>query len=146
MIKRQSTRRRHLVEALRSGEYTQVGGKLEGPSEGFDDEGNVNYGPVGNCCLGVACRVAMKDGLVLDTVVHVDGNTRFSVPDTDNGYNTGSSSSLFPAVMEWYGFDTETGAYGEDGDSLINDNDECGFTFEQIADIIESEPEGLFEA
>lgn len=48
-------------------------------------------------------------------------------------------------VMEWLGLMTEEGMYDDpDGDdSLIGHND-SGDTFKQIANIIESAPEGLF--
>ena len=122
MIKRKSTRRRHLVEALRSGKYTQGQNALESVS------------PQRNCCLGVACRVAMKDGL--DLPVRADGAVvRFD----------GAVGVLPHSVMDWYGFMMRSGDYGGYvGCSLVDDNDRSRLTFEQIADIIESEPAGLF--
>jgi hypothetical protein len=74
-----------LVDALRSGEYKQVLGKLEGKR---------SDGKVGNCCLGVACRVAIEHGLHV-TQEESGGQTLFD----------GNGGALPTSVSEWYGFE-----------------------------------------
>jgi hypothetical protein len=76
----------------------------------------------GYCCLGIACVVADKAG----------------VPAAWRNI-----SYLSDSVRRWLGLEDEIASYG-DGQSLANDNDFRNKTFAEIADIIESEPEGLF--
>lgn len=69
-----------LVDALRSGEYTQTTGELERDGR--------------NCCLGVACRVAIKNGL--DVAVNIlDGEVRYD----------GNGAQLPNSVKAWYDFE-----------------------------------------
>jgi hypothetical protein len=80
-------------------------------------------GKDGYCCLGVACVVAERDGVSLEA-------------DWDDmGY-------LLENVQAWLGLRTKSGALFV-GDSLARLND-SGQSFVEIADVIESEPEGLF--
>ncbi len=78
------------------------------------------------CCLGVLCVVAgMKP-----TNRSFDGTAEYA-PGT---------------AMNFIGLEHDTGLFYDDGDetkmlSALNDN---GATFNEIADIIESEPNGLF--
>ena len=103
------------VDALRSGKYLQARGTL------------MRRG-VGYCCLGVACRVF---GLSDDEISKYDNVTHL------------------PQVKKWLGLPLDSegnnGGYYKDGwyYSLADEND-YNKTFEQIADIIESEPRGLF--
>jgi len=76
------------------------------------------------CCLGVLCDVALKEG-VLDIFPQTAG-TLINVP----------------VVQKWSKLSNSWGGYSKKG-SLVDDND-ANKTFSQIADIIESEPEGLF--
>lgn len=104
------------VAALRSGEYKQAKQYLR--------RGN-SY-----CCLGVLCDLYAKDRLV-----QWNGNT-FDNRDQDLSSN----------VCAWVGLRDRDGAYMTKSGveiSLTNRND-TGNTFSEIADIIESEPEGLF--
>lgn len=107
------------VEALRSGKYKQVTDALENRH--------------GQCCLGVACRVAIDNGLALR--VNADGAVTYFGDDT---------AELPRAVKEWLGLATSYGRF-DDLTSLVALNDN-GSSFDMIADIIESEPEGLFKA
>jgi len=80
----------------------------------------------GFCCLGVACDLFDP--------------TKW---DEDMTYER-SSMTLPPNVQDFFGFTYENGAFHEDGvDGLANRNDD-GATFAEIADLIESEPPGLF--
>lgn len=112
------------LAALRSGEYEQGGGALR--------QGN------SFCCLGVLCDLAAKQGV---------GNWIPS-PDVHGFLTPGdgrASGALPPAVVQWAGLRSNVAhipggvryAIGTRESStlvLLNDN---GYTFAQIADIIE---------
>ena len=110
------------VEALRSGQYRQGKGVLNNRD---------TY-----CCLGVACEVAVKNK-VLDVQYEDYPNFNYKVYD---GYKT----QLPPSVMEWLGVRTPMGAYKKPYTSLAILNDYDNYTFDMIANVIESEPPGLF--
>ncbi len=98
MNMKQKKLRKLWVEALRSGDYRQGDGVLE---YRFSDEA------ISNCCLGVLCHVAKKEGLVDSLKVS---------PFT--GYLVGCSlSENYPDIKEAVGLSLE----GED--ALINMND-----------------------
>lgn len=133
MIKRKSTRRRHLVEALRSGEFEQGFGALE--SIGSD-------GVRRNCCLGVACRVAIKDGLEIEVLE--DPATHFRGAPTGSAFTVfdGANGQLPQSVWEWYGFNTPDGRMTRAWhDSLIGANDRERLPLPEIADLIEQHTE-----
>lgn len=109
-----------LVDALRSGEYPQFRGALHKINDGF-------------CCLGVACEVAIKHGLVV-TKGQLDGSSDYITYDND-------SACLPRSVVEWYGFEVAN-------PWLITDdfafpmaaavvNDSMNKTFNEIADLFE---------
>ena len=106
------------VEALRSGKWQQGQLKLR----------------VGDayCCLGVACAVYQQVVGGLAIRVHVAGIISYNNRRT----------ILPPVVQEWLGLSTDEGAYEQAG-TLSLDNDR-GKTFQEIADIIEARPAGLF--
>jgi hypothetical protein len=107
------------VAALRSGEYKQGRGTLFNPNEFGAD--------AGHCCLGVAGRV----------VCHIDDVTLAE----GGGYGQ---------VMDAVGLSSTLGFFSDkDGRrlslALLNDfNDDRRLNFNQIADLIESRPKGLF--
>lgn len=109
------------VEALRSGKYKQGKGRLK-----FEGDDNVLY----YCCLGVACEVYQRN--VGDLKEDKD-NYLFSF-DLSQAY-------LPQKVQEWLSLKTESGAYLSDSLTGLNDK---GVSFSEIADVIESEPRGLF--
>lgn len=78
----------------------------------------------GYCCLGVACKVM--------------GKSNDELRDHDN-------LGGLPEVRAFFGIAESDGGYTADGVSrcLAEDNDK-GASFSEIADTIESEPEGLF--
>lgn len=126
------------VEALRSNKFEQGTGSLV--QEGGD---------VKHCCLGVLCEVYIEEN-GSGTLERKYDEYYFSVAE-----GWGYDSVLPPEVKEWSGLRTESGAFdrlkaaeiaGElNHDSLIELNDDAEWTFDQIADFIESEPAGLFE-
>jgi hypothetical protein len=111
------------------------------------------------CCLGVAYRVYAEENeqvpftelqinrVELTGKSYLYSNFRQCTEET--------STSLLPSVRDWLGLSTCWGCYNnpdlvkdENEDynwSLIRDNDRVDSSFNQIADIIESEPEGLFK-
>lgn len=110
------------AQALEGGEYQQGDGQLTRST----DDGEVD------CCLGVACKEAVKRGIIQ----HFDGQ------DGD--------LQMYKAVQKWLGLRTSAGDYrlsGSDLDArcLTSDND-GGQTFQQIAATIRAEPEGLVTA
>lgn len=114
------------VEALRSGKYEQAKSVL--CALGDDNE------PVGFCCLGVACEVAIAAGVEVDV-------KNGSAADRCRIY--GTSTVFLPfEVQDWLGLNSSNGRFKRDS-TLSNLNDR-GEVFEAIADIIESRPEALF--
>ena len=115
------------LAALRSDEYRQGEAALHRTA----DDG----GPDMWCCLGVACDVYLKAGGTLEvTKQRLQKRRRMSYD--------GDAVFLPRAVLKWLGLRTQTGSYASG--SLVRANDK-GVPFSEIADIIESEPEGLFE-
>jgi hypothetical protein len=106
------------VAALRSGEYLQARTHLR-REYGF-------------CCLGVACDLYAKSHPEADWERR--GNLfRFM----------GELGTLPNPVRKWIGLTDSCGIYNF-SHFLVTDNDE-GKSFNEIADIIESEPAYLFE-
>lgn len=102
------------VAALRSGEYRQGAGLLHSPDTG-------TY-----CCLGVACDLAVKHGVI----------------KSYDGYEAVLGGTARP-VVQWLGLSDDSAGYDGGRGQLTYDND-VGKTFAEIADIIESNPPGLF--
>lgn len=125
MKEEQKKNRAKLVAALRSGEYKQGKGRL------YDGQ---RY-----CPLGIACDLFSKE---------VGG--RFFVDGNDYFFRYGSlyeRNYLLDAVACYFGFASHTGRFisvNHGITSLALLNDDYDKSFLEIADIIESEPEGLF--
>ena len=103
------------LAALRSGEYRQGKGELEGSGGRF-------------CCLGVLCHLAHKQGVVERT----DG------PEGQGWYDD-EDARLPYSVRDWSGMTSDIGLIEEGKASLVFLNDLDGRTFDQIADVIEKE-------
>jgi hypothetical protein len=129
-----------LIKALRSGEYPQARQRLCS----VDPEGN----PVGYCCLGVACEVAMKHGIELE--VKVEDLDRGAGPSKARSYD-GRWDYLPEKVRVAYGWKDDMGELSEivpvhkpsagaheSGSALSYLNDR-GASFAEIADVIEKE-------
>lgn len=116
----QTEARKLWVEALRSGEYEQ--GK-----ESLRDGDKY-------CCLGVACDLYAK---------HEGGQGWGEVTDSGWEFGYGHTCYLAPVVCDWLGLASLEGLIPGDK-SLVSLND-GGAGFKKIADVIESEPLGLFK-
>lgn len=107
------------VAALRSGEFKQGSGALHTADGSY-------------CCLGVACELHRRDH---------GGQWLY------NSY-LGKHGLLPYEVMQWLGLCTIDGQHHDQdglGESSLDElNDRGGLTFDEIADIIEKEPKGLF--
>ena len=141
------------ADALRSGEYAQTRNALMGAIE-WQPDGNVSQ--VGYCCLGVACEVAVKNGLVLDYDVYEgdhgtmpeavaewfgfkyypDGPDSWNWSRTDKGrYEFNPALATEGEVHE--GDEDYDGAFSSSGVTASELNDDHGFDFYQIADVID---------
>lgn len=119
------------VAALRSGEYDQGHGALKVEWYGVKDQ-KPSY-----CCLGVLCDLIDPNGWEDNLWVHADAD-----PVHNQGYS--SSYALLPfSLVGKVGF-TEDGELPGVTDrsgfrvTLASLND-AGFTFSQIADIVENQ-------
>lgn len=121
------------VEALRSGKYKQGKGALTEIKDG------VEY----DCCLGVACKVAVENGVELKSFTAprtlLSGDRQLVIYKAE-GLSPDSFGVLPDKVKEWLGLSESDGQYTK---HLTSDNDN-GATFEEIAAIVESKPNGLF--
>ena len=125
---------REWVAALRSGDFEQgrnVLASLDG-----------RY-----CCLGVACEVYRRHfdlpkGRSISAAAYFFGST----PEPRRMTSPFEGVFVLPGdVATWLGLATPTGRFGPNGDASLADlNDMRSASFAEIADVIESEPAGLF--
>lgn len=124
------------VEALRSGKYKQGRNYLH-----TEDSGEHHF-----CCLGVLCEIARENGVDVPVETIRTGHPNDpGGPGTVYLYGQSRSSGGLPdEVQNWVGLGTNLGnTYTPDVYSLSSRNDN-GTPFDEIADIIESRPYGLF--
>lgn len=125
---------RKWVEALRSGEYEQGHGRLRSEIGGKST----------HCCLGVACEVAIADGVS----VHFSGGVYNYARKEEETYNLFALSYLPDPVKWWLGLDDRDPIVGQRvgrGPDLIAKpvpatvaNDGENWSFSRIADGIEA--------
>lgn len=120
MINKENIRK--WVEALRSGKYKQGTGALK----------TVENGMEWHCCLGVACEVAIKNGVNLNTSV-----------ESHRVIFDGFFGGLPTKVSIWLGlekcYDNPLITIQENRQSCVWHNDQYKRTFAEIADGIEKE-------
>jgi hypothetical protein len=115
------------IKALRSGKYKQGTGFLHTADDKF-------------CCLGVACDLAVKKGIIRKPTKSI-AERAFEDYEV---YRYGNLSGLLPKkVMNWLGLSYSAGdftlgptEYFQTDDSLAAMND-SGVSFKKIADFIE---------
>lgn len=96
------------------------------------------------CCLGVACKLAIDAGVQLIEEQELDNMDGITM-----SFYNGKGLDLPQPVQEWLGLCSEVGNIKPAKNEPLfkatlaykNDN---GSSFEEIANLIESEPEGLF--
>ena len=108
--------RRKWVAALRSGEHRQTSGVLR-DRDGF-------------CCLGVLCDIAEKGKWEQD-----DGSWRYQ----------GYTDVLPKPVQQLVGLRTNFGRISESEGHSLSEMNDAEYSFASIADVIEAEPEELFD-
>ena len=122
------------VNALRRGEYKQGTQYLRKT----DPDSHADK----FCCLGVLCDLAAKAGVIPSpSAAFSTGNNASPI-----GVYGSNRTSLPVPVMKWVGVKTDMGQF-RDGRSIVSlaDLNDSGESFATIADLIESNPEGLFE-
>ena len=89
--------------------------------------------PVGYCCLGVLCDVAIKAGVQVRVDVDIEHG---------NAHYDGDWMALPESVKNWAGLKVSSPAvpFGHEDclESLAELNDEAGLNFDEIADLIEA--------
>lgn len=120
------------LTALRSGRYVQATDSLCAIRKD---------GKIGHCCLGVACEVFRQ----LEGRLALHRRRYFDDDKSRMQWVFGSDALMLPAiVMDWLGINAASGKT-DSGDSLTGYNDHLEYSFNQIANIIESNPTGLFK-
>ena len=119
------------VQALRSGEYKQGSDVLHNTS-------NNTY-----CCLGVLCDIYQKEGNKFNSVSEGSWGVQ-----TDNGFENLPATffddrpDVLPeVVMKWADISCSSGSFGDSNLAALNDDD--GYTFDEIATVIEANVEYL---
>lgn len=110
------------VQALRSGSYEQGKGRLASHDDKF-------------CCLGVLCEVAVEDGLTVTKTMSAGNTIRYD------------RAADYPplSVIAWLDVDdlldpvtpTPPEGFPQAFGSTLDSMNDHGFTFDQIADLIE---------
>jgi hypothetical protein len=115
------------VAALRSGRFKQTISVLHNVEED------------GYCCLGVLCRLYQEEGPgdLEESIRDRFGTDKlYPVTAFDHSYTT-----LPTKVTDWVGLSHDNASFYDNALTSMNDR---GSSFEDIANIIESEPAGLF--
>lgn len=121
---------RLVVAALRSGKYPQGEGRLKQ----IANDGT----PLGYCCMGVMCEVAIEHGVKVATYSYRLNDVARSVQFD------GSTGFLRANVSNWLGLDAGFDVdviVGKDGNKKISAalaNDELKWGFDRIADSMEA--------
>lgn len=112
------------VRRLRSGDYKQGMAYLRRTDDTY-------------CCLGVLCEIAVEQNVIPEPT-----NTNSFLEDSYYAYGVGNTGVLPKVVMAWAGLDDSVPdvyipEFGRV--SLAGLNDGEGYTFDQIADVIDNQ-------
>ena len=130
-----NTNARKWVTALRSGQYAQ--GKMV--LHEVTPEGDKF------CCLGLACKLYADEHD--DILVQIEDEQGAAGRERTVTVYGGKVRLLPDSVCEWLGLRDTNGTFGGTDvkwDALTSMNDR-GDSFDDIADVIEREPKGLFQ-
>jgi hypothetical protein len=94
----QKRRMRLWVQGLLSDEFQQGTGRLASREIPFDGVPHAIMGPWLHCCLGVACEIAIRNGLELDVK-----DIKLPTCEEEIREYEGSSDFLPGRVAQWYG-------------------------------------------
>lgn len=132
------------LEALRSGDYLQAKGILKGERWHYEDDSDEGTKFLGHCCLGVLSEIAPPECGKFETEPFDSQAWAFRQPDGP------AETGLLPeTVRDWSGVEGATGRVvvgtyqhelGYEASlevTLAELNDAFGFTFAQIADVVE---------
>lgn len=131
--------RKKWVEALRSDKYEQTTGFLKRNN--------------GYCCLGVLCDLAGEEFVPRSSVYAEPGTFEIHLGKDEYGCFHGEALDATQKAMDFVGLRTDIGSFeqvhGDDGEIIgehttLADENDAGASFSEIADIIESNPPGLF--
>ena len=141
MTKQQKAIVKKWAQALRSGNYEQGERTLHSK--------DARTGKEKWCCLGVLCDLAVKEGVIPAPTTFQVGEIRYNYRNKGKGFLPGClpTSSLLPTdVLRWAGLQRRDGGFHTppEATSLAALNDDGVTSFESIAVLIESKPEGLF--
>jgi hypothetical protein len=136
MTKAQKTIVRRWAHALRSGAYPQGERTLHTQ--------DARSGADSWCCLGVLCDLAVSDGVIPAPTTFEHGAKVYRYASKNK--KDMNSGTIPNDVLRWVGLQTHDGTFhtpnlGRTSLAALND---IGMTFESIATLIESKPEGLF--
>lgn len=118
------------MHALRSGDYTQGNGALHSL--------NAQTGAHTYCCLGVATELAVDAGILSPGLQQRGSSFHYLAGPCPLG-----DSNTFPpqVVWDWLGLETPDPVFTIDGLpwKASELNDDLGFTFAEVADLIEAQ-------
>lgn len=107
--------RKKWVKALRSGKFKQTEGAL--------------YNGKAYCCLGVACRLDARENGKKFILCNYDNYDKVLPPSMTKKLDIGSYGELKKSIK----------IEGREYSALTGLNDEAGYSFKQIADVIEDQ-------
>lgn len=90
----------HLCRELQSGRWFQIDSQLREDAPIYIGPGPEDIVNVGFCCLGVACELALVEG-----VGYRVGEKYWNSAEAIAVFPEGNGTDLPGAVMDWYGFD-----------------------------------------
>ena len=154
-----AARRARWVSALRNEGYLQAKARLRRLIDVEDAQGNTGKA-IGYCCMGVMTDICKEElhlewlPFVGDAGLPYDGAESSSWAKSESGKE--HSAYMPNEVMTYLGMAAKDGAFSEritiDGvlqDNYLNSlaalNDDGGFNFAQIADVIEQNPYAIFD-